>query len=412
MTQQPPGARLSLVLDALGAPADGPAARRLAEAFGGVPAAVRERSVGEPAYLARRLAFASGGEIVLHDDVVAAVLLHLAPTPTAPRGLDLAEWVAGAADDATLDVLAAALGARPGFAGLGTPYFALAPAGYARPRFADDRGWNEPGRLLGLTFTPEQPGLACRPEDDDCPACSHLLVRRVRESADGPDPVGTTAGTTTGPVDPAGTVDALTAALTAGLLTEDAHRVPLADLLALHASGLMERAESQLTCRACRRVVCLTLYRDSAPTFAHHVLNDARRRPLEPVPPVEQWGDPARVARARDAMRYVDHEPGAWFLVEERGVLHLDARYSYSAVIDDSVLIRLDDAETETYRTGGHAALSRLAARIQHSAPYREESPYHRRNLYTGPDAAKYRAAVTAAIADHTWLAQQHRRNP
>ncbi|MFJ1756955.1 hypothetical protein [Kitasatospora sp. NPDC088134] len=410
MTRQTPGARLSLVLDALRVSGTGPAARRLVAAFGGAPAVDRERSVGEPAHRSRRLVFASGGEIVLHDGSVAAVLLHLVPTPTAPHGLDLAEWIAGADNAATLDVLAAALGARPGFAGIGTPYFALAPAAYVRPRFADDRGWNDPGRLLGLTFTAEQPGLACRPEDDDCPACGDLLVREGGDRSDDTDRTGRTDDT--GRVDPAGTVDALSRALAAGLLTEDAHRVALADLLALHASGLMARVESQLTCRACRRVVCFTLFRDSAPTFGYHVPNDARRRPLEPVPPVERWGDADRIARDRDPMRYVDHEPGAWFLVEERGVLLLDARYSYSAVIDDSVLIRLEPSEVEAHRTGGHAYLSELAARIQHSAPYRQESPYYRRNLYSGPDAGKYRASVSAAITDHTWLAQQRHRNP
>jgi hypothetical protein len=44
-------------------------------------------------------------------------------------------------------------------------------------------------------------------------------------------------------------------------------------------------------------------------------------------------------------MRYVDHEPAAWFLVEDDGIHYLDARYSYSALIDDSALIRLDDTE-------------------------------------------------------------------
>ncbi|XIE80468.1 hypothetical protein AB6O49_26165 [Streptomyces sp. SBR177] len=68
-------------------------------------------------------------------------------------------------------------------------------------------------------------------------------------------------------------------------------------------------------------------------------------------------------------MTCVDHEPGAWFLVEQRGVLHLDARYGHGALIDDSVLVRLDAAELAAYRTGGHAALSDLAARIHDSAP-------------------------------------------
>jgi hypothetical protein len=109
------------------------------------------------------------------------------------------------------------------------------------------------------------------------------------------------------------------------------------------------------------------------------------------------------------AMRYVDHEPGSWFLVEQRGILYLDARYSYSAVIDDSALVRLDDTELASFRMGGHDYLTDLAQRIHHSAPYLEESGFHPRDLYRGPDGQSYRQAVSAAIADHTWLAEQRR---
>lgn len=109
-------------------------------------------------------------------------------------------------------------------------------------------------------------------------------------------------------------------------------------------------------------------------------------------------------------VRYVDHEPGMWFLVEQEGSLYLDARYSYSALIDDSALIRLSDAEHTTYLAGGHDALSDLAGRVHNSAPYRSESPFFSRDLYRSADGAQYREAVSAAIADHTWIAE-HRRN-
>lgn len=385
--------RLPMLLDALCLSEEDPIVRRLADAFGGDPVAVRERLVGEPARRSRRLLFASGGEIILHDDAVAAVLLHLAPTPTAPSGLDLSAWIDGAGNDATLDDLKKAIEAPRHFAGTGTPYFTL-DGGYARAGFKDDRGWNDAGNLLAITVTADRPGLACRPEDDDCPACGDLLVRRS-----GSD----------GGVEVDGTADALTAALSAGLLTEDAHWVRLADLRPLHASGLMERVESQLTCTACRRIVCFTLFRDSSPTFGYHVVNDAMRRPLEAIPPVEQWGDAARIAEEDDAMRHVDHEPGAWFLVERQGALYLDARYSYSAIIDDSALIRLDESELEAYRARGRGYLSALARRIHDSAPYTQDSPYHRRDLFRGPDGRRYRDAVTAAIVDHTWIARQRR---
>lgn len=108
-----------------------------------------------------------------------------------------------------------------------------------------------------------------------------------------------------------------------------------------------------------------------------------------------------------EAMHYVDHEPGAWFLVEQEGVLHLDARYSYSALIDDSALVRLNESELTAYRAGGHDYLTDLATRIHNSAPYRDESPYFGRNLYRGPDGTSYREAVAAAIVDHTWLAER-----
>ena len=378
--------RLPVVLDALNRSEEDPAVRRLSAAFGGDPAEVRERLVGAPARRSRRLLFASGGEIILHDDAVVAVLLHLAP-----RGLDLSEWIAGAGNAATLDELANAIGGPPHFAGIGTPYFTL-DGGYVRAGFKDNRGWKEAGNLLSLTITADKPGLTCRPEDDDCPTCGDLLVRASDQD---------------GGVDVDGTTAALAEAVTAGLLTEDAHWVTLADLRPLHASGLMERVESQLTCTTCRRIICFTLFRDAAPAFGYHVVDDARRRPLEAIPPVEQWGDAARIAADRDAMHYVDHEPGAWFLVERQGALYLDARYSYSAVIDDSALIRLDDSELAAYRTGGHDYLSGLAQRIHNSAPYTEKSPYHRRDLFRGPGGREYREAVSAAIVNHTWLARQ-----
>lgn len=109
-------------------------------------------------------------------------------------------------------------------------------------------------------------------------------------------------------------------------------------------------------------------------------------------------------------MRYVDHEPGMWFLVEQEGSLYLHARYSYSALIDDSALIRLNDTELAAYLAGDHDALSDLAGRVHNSAPYRSESPFFSRDLYRSADGAQYREAVSAAIADHTWLAEQRRK--
>ena len=383
--------RFPLLLDALGKPESDPAVRALPAELGGEPVAVTERHIGEPVLRSRRLRYSSGGEIILHDSEVAGVLLET--TPTTPRGLSLSDWIDGLDNDATLDDLVNATGAPRHFAGIREPYLTL-DDGYARLDFEGEGGWNAPGNLRRIVVTRAKPGLACRPDDDDCPTCSELLIR-----GNGPD----------GAVDVDGTVDSLSVAVAAGRLTEDAHWVRLADLRPLRASGLLDRVEAQLTCRTCRRIICFTLIRGSAPTFGYAVMNDAMRHRLEPIPPVELWGDAARVADERDAMHYVDHAAGAWFLVEQRGVLYLQARYTYSAVIDDSVLIRLDDAEVDSYLVGGSEYVSELARSIQDSAPYSDRSPYRARDLYRGPEAKSLRAAVSAAIVNHTWIAGQRR---
>ncbi|MDR6174237.1 hypothetical protein QE364_000735 [Nocardioides zeae] len=382
--------RLPLAVDALAADEADPAVARLVAAFGGAPASVEEeRLVGEPPRRSRRLRFASGGEILLQDGIVAAVTLHVVPVPGVPRGLDLTAWL-GAGDD-TLDVLRAALGTRRGFGGFGTPYFVLGEA-YARCDYRDRRGWNESGNLLALTVSLEQPGRNHQPDTDFCPTCGDLLVRGPGDALDLEATVGT-----------------LAAAVADGRLREDPSWVPLSDVLPLATSGLMERVEAHLTCTTCATVLCLTLPRGGAPAVARTSLDRAQRRPMGPVPPVEEWGDEARVAAARDAMHYVDHEPGAWFLVEERGVLLFDARYVVGSMADDSALVRLDEGELAAYRAGGHDYLTALARRIHDGSPHREDSVFRGRDLYRGPDAERLRAEVSAAIRDHTWLAAQRR---
>lgn len=383
--------RLPLLLDALTRSETDAPARRLIEAVGSEPVEVRERLIDEPAVRSRRLLFASGAEIILHDDAIVAVVIDLSPTPIAPSGRRLSEWLTGVADDASRDDLAAVLGVRPRFVGMRTLSFALG-GGYVRVEPAPSVA-GEARRYRGIVATVEQPGRVCNPEDDDCPDCSGLLVR----AAD------------TGALDVAATTAALTEALAAGRLSEDAHWVRLADLGPLHASGLMEQVESQLTCQTCRRVICFTLYRAGAPTFLHRALDEARRRPLGVIPPVEQWGDADRIATEADAMHYIDHEPGAWFAVEEQGVLYLDARYSAGAAVDGSALIRLDEAELAAYRAGGHAALDELARRVNDSAPFRDTSAFYERDLYRGSEGRRYRDAVSAAVVNHTWIAEQRR---
>ncbi len=108
-------------------------------------------------------------------------------------------------------------------------------------------------------------------------------------------------------------------------------------------------------------------------------------------------------------MHYLDHEPGAWFLLEHQGHVYLDARYGHSALIDDSALIRLNAAEVEAYRIGGHEYLNDLAGRIHHSGPYLEASRCFPRDLYRGSGGPTYRRAVAEAVADHTWIAERRR---
>ncbi|NYJ03548.1 hypothetical protein HNR19_004246 [Nocardioides thalensis] len=100
-------------------------------------------------------------------------------------------------------------------------------------------------------------------------------------------------------------------------------------------------------------------------------------------------------------MKVIDELSGGWFLLEEDGRLYLDARYSYSAVIDDSALVELDPEEVAAYRAGGRDHISELATAIHMSAPYRGDSPYFSRDLYRGDQGRQWRSAVAAAVAAH-----------
>lgn len=388
MTRHPVSGRLQTILDALCLGLDDERVHRLIDAFDGEPVEVHERPVGEPAVLSRHLLFESGGELVLHDDAVIAVILHLTTTPFAPRGLDLADWIRGVDNNATFADFKKVFDVTWRFAA-GDRYFVL-ESGYVRPEFVKHGGY-QPGDLQRIVFTVDDPRSTCRPSDEDCPACRDLIVR-----------------TGDGSFDVDGTIGALTTGVDAGVLKEQRGVVSLADINLLHASALMKQVESQVTCIACHRVACLTLYRDVSPTFGYYPYDAAMRRPLEAIPPIEAWGDAARIADAHDAMRYVDHEPGSWFLVEQHGDLYLESRYTVSSMADDQTLIRLDDSERRQYRDGGHDYLSGLARRIDGSGPHREDSPFHRRDLLRYPNGGRdYSKEVRAAIANHTWLSQQ-----
>lgn len=93
-------------------------------------------------------------------------------------------------------------------------------------------------------------------------------------------------------------------------------------------------------------------------------------------------------------MEVLDHEPWSWFLLTDDGRLLLDVHVSHGPV-SWSLTIALDDDERNAYRSEGRASLSRLAARIQDSAPISAgtTSPYRERDL--GPDV---RAEITRKI--------------
>lgn len=376
--------RLRTVLDALAGSEQDRAVRELIDVLGGPPVSVSERLIGAPPVRSKRLRFASGGEVFVHDGRVSAVILNLVPTPFCTGAIDLSEWIPGVDDESDLDAFKRALGPRWHFAGGGMRCFPV-PGGYVRLTVRRSR-------LVSVVVSAEDPKLGCPPEDEDCETCSGIPVRA-------PD----------GGPDVDASIEALRSAVTAGLLREETSWVPLADLRRLHDSGLMAWTESQAVCRSCGRALCLHLPRDAQPSLEYLPYDAAMRRPLEPIPPVALWGDAERIAAERDGMRYVDHEPGRWFLVERRGEPHLDARYSAGPYVDDSVLVRLDEAELSAYRRDGHDALTALAERIAGASPWTDESPYRARDLYRGADGKAYRDAVSAAIRNHTWIAEQRR---
>ena len=382
-----------MLLQALGQPKESPAARQLVNTLGPQLLEIRERCVGVPVRHVRLLQFESGSEILFSNNALVAVHLQLQPSGNAVHGVQLADWITGTRNDASLDDLAKALNRQVRTVPQVRPYVEL-DGGYLQPNFTPGHPWWKKGGLRRITVTASNPAIAAMPTDGDCPTCSELLVR----SDDGPHGLDIDA-----------TIRELASALAAGLLTENPARVGIADLRPLHDSGLMDRVECQLTCTTCRRVLCFTLFRDAGPTFDYYAASDASMRPHEPIPPVEQWGDAARIAQAEEVLQYVDHKPGGWFLLRRGEELYLDARYSYSGTIDSSALILLDEMELATYRASGRDYLSDLGMRIHNNGPFRKESPYFERDLYRGPDRERYRREVSAAVADHTWMAQQRR---
>ncbi|MDP5227796.1 MULTISPECIES: hypothetical protein [Arthrobacter] len=104
--------------------------------------------------------------------------------------------------------------------------------------------------------------------------------------------------------------------------------------------------------------------------------------------------------RARDvSLHVIATDPASWYLFWWRDALFLDARYSWSAVLDDSLLVRLDHIQVAAYRAHGARALDELQRAIQDSSPHTAHSPYGSQDLYRGADGAQWRAAVEGAIS-------------
>lgn len=95
-------------------------------------------------------------------------------------------------------------------------------------------------------------------------------------------------------------------------------------------------------------------------------------------------------------MKVLDHERWSWFLLQADGSLLLDVHVSQGPV-GGSLLIALTDGEQDAYEHEGRAALTRLAARVQDSAPLAagSTSPYRSRDL-TRALGAEVTAAVVA----------------
>ncbi|MFF8716574.1 hypothetical protein ACF07T_34865 [Streptomyces sp. NPDC015184] len=321
--------------------------RRVVGLLGSDPV-ISEFEVGAPAHHDRYLTFGSGGEIMLRDGAVTAILFHVRPTEAAPHGFTgLGTLIPGLSRDASRSQVEEALGES--IAGRVSPNATYAVGNGFVKVFYD--GWAQkdaPGRLKLIQVTAEDTYAGTDPADERCPGCAGTLIR---------------AASAPGGVDVDATITALRAGTAAGRLRRAHNRVALDDMLRLHDSGLMERVEAQLGCTICHRHILFALHRDADPTFEYVSLNDTYHRPPEKVPPVERWGDAARIAREAQRPQRIATDKNTWVLYAMGEHLFMNARCWYSAV-DGSRLIRLEAAEVRQYERDGEAYLSRLQEAI------------------------------------------------
>ena len=181
MRPQPyqPTGRVTLIVDALAKPESSEAVQTLIGALGGRVISETERLIGEPPTRSRHLRCADGGEIILHDGAVVAVLLHFAPTDPTMRPAQLADWLPGTSNETTYTDLKQLL-QSPWLFSNGARCFEL-EGGYLR---LVTRGYSQV--LDRVVFDAESPKGRWWPERDDCAACSDLIVRLQAPSAGDP----------------------------------------------------------------------------------------------------------------------------------------------------------------------------------------------------------------------------------
>ncbi|MBM7439344.1 hypothetical protein [Streptomyces sp. HB132] len=337
--------------------------QRAVELLGSNPL-ISEFEVGAPAHRDRYLTFGSGGEIMLRDGAVTAILFHVQPTEAAPHGFTgLSTLIPGLSRDASRSQVEEALGGPiVGRAGLNATH--AVGSGFVKVFYDAWAKKDAPNHLRLIQVTAEDTYAKTDPADERCPGCAGLLIRTTSAS---------------GGVDVDATITALHNGVAAGRLRQAHNWVALDDMLRLHDSGLMERVEAQLGCTICHRYLFLALHRDADPTYEYVSLNDTYRRTPEQVPPVERWGDAARIAREAQRPERIATDGNTWILFAKGKHLFMNARCWYSAV-EGSRLIRLQAAEVRQYERDGEAYLSRLQEAINRTWTS-DDDPWRSRDL-------------------------------
>ncbi|WP_405718339.1 hypothetical protein [Streptomyces sp. NBC_00046] len=339
------------------------AVRRAIDLFGSNPV-ISEFEVGAPAHHDRYLTFGSGGEIMLRDGAVTAILFHVQPTEAAPRGFTgLSTLIPGLSRDASRSQVEEALG-EPIVGRTGPNATYRVGGGFVKVFYDAWAKKDAPDHLKLIQVTAEDTYAKTDPADDRCPGCAGMLIRTTSAS-DG--------------VDVDATITALHDGVAAGRLRQAHNWVALDDMLRLHDSGLMEHVEAQLGCTICHRHIFFALHRDADPTFEYVSLNDTCRRTPEQVPPVERWGDAARIAREAQRAEQIATDGSTWVLFSKGKHLFMNARCWYSAV-EGSRLIRLEAAEVRQYERDGEAYLSRLQETINRNWTSSDD-PWRSRDL-------------------------------